>query len=414
MNKFDYGFLREEEIPKYYQGPGVPVFTERNTEEKYSNLPKLFTPIKIKDMDLKNRIVVSPMCQYSSVDGLFNEWHLVHYGTLARSGAALIVLEATAVVPEGRITYGDSGLWNDSQIEPMKRVIDFCKLFNCKIALQLAHSGRKGSTNPIYIEGAIRGAPAIGVGREYDIYGPSEVQWGMESKKPHELSLDDIKCIINAFKDTTIRAIKAGVDMIEIHGAHGYLINSFLSSTSNIRTDQYGGIFENRIRFLTDIITAVKTVWPKEKPLSVRLSCEEWVENGWNIEETINLVKVIRDMGVDLVDCSSGGNSCCQNIPNTPMFQIPLSETIKKECIGQKTMAVGGVTDGKTAEDILQNLQADLICVARQFLKDPFWPQRAADELGIHIDPVLQYSLAHRHKKTGIPIGAPIVPKPNP
>eukprot|EP01132_Coremiostelium_polycephalum_P003912 gene3912-4885_t len=384
MEEFNYKEILKHPFPTGYKSPGST--TDKNDKD---SIPKLFTPFTIKDMTLKNRIAVSPMCQYSSKDGFMNDWHLVHLGTFAKGGASLIVFEATSVTEQGRISYLDSGIWKDDHIEPLKRIVDFIHQFDCKTGIQIAHAGRKASMVPPFLDN-----PRASIPPEHElgwqVGGPSSVAWSPQYPVPHEYSIEEIKDIINSFKLAAERVLKAGFDMIEIHGAHGYLIDSFLSPTSNKRTDEYGMTFEGRCKFLLDIVVAVKSVWPESKPLSVRLSCEEWVPEGIHIDDTLLLAQTLKKLGVDILDCSSGGNSYQQKIKMEPLYQVPFSRKVK-QIVSMPTIAVGLIESAKDAELVLQQESSDLIMIARSILRDPFWPIHAAIDLGIDVDPTLQY-----------------------
>ncbi|KAF2074013.1 hypothetical protein CYY_004690 [Polysphondylium violaceum] len=382
-------------LPKNYGSVGKPV-------KGVSNVSMLFSELRIKDLTLKNRIVCSPMCMYSCEDGLMNDFHLVHLGSFAKGGCGLIVFEATAVQSEGRITYADSGLWNDAQIGPLKRINDFVHKFDSKTCLQIAHAGRKASTYPPFLGMRNVTIPADDIkNRGWDIKGPSAVPWGEESLVPAEMSIDDIQETIEAFKATTLRAMEAGFDAIEIHGAHGYLISSFLSPTSNKRTDRYGGSFEGRAQFLVDIVRAVRSVLPSSVPLFVRLSCEEWVKDGIHIEDTVRLAKILETMDVDLLDCSSGGNSSNQKIAGGPLYQVPFAERIKSST-RFLTGAVGLINKPNEAEKILREDKCDLVFLARGLLRDPFWAIHAAYELEVEVDNCLQYSFVDKRYMQGL------------
>lgn len=351
----------------------------------------LFEPLKIKSIQLKNRIVVSPMCQYSSNDGFANEWHLMHLGTRAVGGAALIIAEATAVSPEGRITPHDLGIWKDEHIEFLKRITHFIEENNSVPGIQLAHAGRKASHHRPWEGGKFlkenEGA--------WKTVAPSAIPYREGEPIPHELSKEEIQKIVDDFKQATLRAKEAGFRVIELHGAHGYLLNEFLSPLSNHRTDEYGGSFENRIRFLIEITETVRNVWPEEFPLFVRVSATDWVDGGWTIEDSVELSKILKTKGVDLIDCSSGGISPFQKIPVGPLYQVPFAEQIKKEA-KIMTGAVGLITTAQQAENILQSQQADLIILARQLLREPYFPLHAARELGVDIPWPPQYDRAKK------------------
>jgi 2,4-dienoyl-CoA reductase-like NADH-dependent reductase (Old Yellow Enzyme family) len=355
-------------------------------------MSNLFQPLKIRSIELKNRIVVSPMCQYSSVDGFANDWHLVHLGSRAVGGAALVFSEATAVSAEGRITHHDLGIYKDEHVEFLKRITDFIKQQNAVAGIQLAHAGRKASHHRPW-----EGSAALKENENpWTTEAPSALAYKDGEPVPHELTKEEIINIIDNFKQATVRAIEAGFQIIELHGAHGYLLHEFLSPLSNHRKDEYGGGFENRIRFLIEITEAVRQVWSEEKPLFVRISATDWVDGGWNIEESIELSKILKTKGVDLIDCSSGGNSPAQKITIAPLYQTPFAERIKKEA-GIMTGAVGLITTAEQAESILNNEQADLIILARQLLREPYFPLHAAHHLGADITWPLQYDRAKKY-----------------
>ncbi len=352
----------------------------------------LFSSLTIKSITLKNRIVVSPMCQYSSVDGYASDWHLVHLGSRAIGGAALIIQEATAVVPEGRITYGDLGIWKDEHIEKLKSIVAFIQHHGAVAGIQLAHAGRKASCEKPWDNG---GKQIKSGDHNWQTVAPSPLPFYEGDMIPHALSKEEIISLVEAFKQATVRAVKVGYQVVEIHAAHGYLITEFLSPLSNQRTDEYGGSFENRIRFLLEIITAVQTEWPADLPLFVRISASDWMEGGWTIDDSVALAKVLKEKGVDLIDASSGGSSAEAKIPAGPGYQVPFAAAIKKEA-GILTGAVGIITTPEQAEDILQNEQADVIIMAREFLRDPYFPLHAAKALGEDIEWPIQYARAQR------------------
>jgi 2,4-dienoyl-CoA reductase-like NADH-dependent reductase (Old Yellow Enzyme family) len=354
-------------------------------------MSKLFTPLKIRSIELKNRIVVSPMCQYSSEDGFANDWHLVHLGSRAVGGAALVISEATAVAPEGRISPADLGIWKDEHIPFLKRITTFIEQQGSIAGIQLAHAGRKSSIQVSW-KGGENLTPENG---GWKTLAPSAVAFKEGDLVPEELSTADIKRIINDFKTAAERALKAGFKVIELHGAHGYLLHEFLSPLSNLRNDEYGGSFENRIRFLLDITEAVRTVWPEELPLFVRISATEWVDNGWAITDSVKLANILKTKGVDLVDCSTGGNISGVRIPLKPMYQTEFAETIKKET-GILTGAVGLITTSEEAESIIAENKADTVFIARELLRDPYFPHRAADELQVGAQWPVQYERAKR------------------
>ena len=342
------------------------------------NDPHLFEPLTIKSITLRNRIGVSPMCQYSSEDGMATDWHLVHLGSRAAGGAGLVIVEATAVSPEGRITPGDAGLWAEKHIEPLARINRFIKQHGAVPGIQLAHAGRKASAARPWEGGAHLDDNAGG----WQTIAPSALAFGGELPKvPRAMTEADIERVKNGFVDTTKRALTAGYEWLELHSAHGYLSHEFLSPLSNHRTDRYGGAFENRIRFLIETTRAVRAVWPDKFPLMVRLSCTDWVPGGWDIEQSVELARKLKAEGVDLMDCSSGGNVPDAKIPVAPCFQTPFAERIRREA-GIATAAVGFITKPEEADEIVRTGKADLVLLARELLRDPYWPARAARTLG--------------------------------
>lgn len=351
----------------------------------------LFSPLTIKSVTLKNRLVVSPMCQYSCVDGFANDWHLVHLGSRAVGGAALIIQEATAVTAAGRISYGDMGIWKDEHIEPLQRITSFIHANGAVAGIQLAHAGRKASCELPWLGGA-----QIKEGEHHwQTTAPSAIPFYETDIPPHELEKTGIAQTVDAFRAAAARALQAGFKVIEIHAAHGYLINEFLSPLSNHRQDEYGGSFDNRIRFLLEVIAAVQVVWPATLPLFVRISASDWMEGGWTVEDSVQLSGILKAKGVDLVDASSGGISAAAKIPAGPNYQVPFAEAIKKQT-GILTGAVGIITHAAQAEEILQQQQADLIIMAREFLRDPYFPLHAAKALGDDITWPNQYVRAKR------------------
>ena len=338
-------------------------------------MPKLFSPLQIKNTTFKNRIVVSPMCQYSCTDGMATDWHLVHLGSRAVGGAALVFTEATAVTREGRISPADLGLWNDEQIVPLKKITQFITEQGSIPGIQLAHAGRKSSlTSPWDGDKLI---PVSDGG--WKTVAPSSIPFSEDKDIPEELTQEGINSITAAFRVAAKRALQAGFKVLEIHGAHGYLINEFLSPLSNHRTDNYGGPFENRIRFLMETVAAVRSEWPDELPLFLRISATDWAEGGWTIEDSKQLALIVKNAGVDLIDCSSGAVVSYAKIPAKPGYQVPFAEAVRTT--GILTGAVGIITTPEQAETILQNGQADLIFMAREMLRDPYFPLRAAREL---------------------------------
>jgi len=355
-------------------------------------MPNLFDPLTIKSITLRNRIGVSPMCMYSSEDGLANDWHLMHLGARAAGGAALVIAEATAVVPEGRITPGDAGLWADKHVEPLVRINRFVKQQGAVPGIQLAHAGRKASAARPWEGGAHLADSAGG----WPTVAPSAVGFGDAlTKVPHALTIEDIVSVQTAFVAATKRALAAGYEWLELHGAHGYLAHQFLSPLSNHRTDRYGGSFEHRIRFLLETTRAVRAVWPEHLPLTVRLSCTDWVEGGWTINESVELARQLKAAGVDLINCSSGGAAVGAKIPVGAGYQVPFADRIRREA-GIATAAVGLITDPMQADHIVRHGQADLVLLARELLRDPNWPLHAARAL--HVKPLptppVQYARA--------------------
>lgn len=349
-------------------------------------MSKLLSPISIKDVVLKNRIVVSPMCQYSAVDGFATNWHLVHYGSRAIGGAGLIIQEATAVSPEGRISPDDLGLWKDEHVEKLKEITTFIHSHGAVAGIQLAHAGRKaGCGSPR--KGGKQLSTADG---GWKTVSSSAIAYLPEDDSPQELDSEGIQRVIADFGTAAARALQAGFRVLEIHGAHGYLVHQFLSPLINHRSDQYGGSLENRLRLLLEIIEEVKKSWPENLPLFVRISATDWADGGWNPEEAVRLVILLKQMGVDLIDCSSGGLVTYQKIPLSPGYQVHLAEKIRKES-GILTSAVGLITSAQQAEDILNSGAADLIMFGRLFLREPYFALKAASDLGDEIDWPLQY-----------------------
>lgn len=352
----------------------------------------LFEPLTIKSITLRNRIGVSPMCMYSSEDGVANDWHLVHLGARAAGGAGLVIAEATAVSPEGRITPGDAGIWADKHVEPISRINRFIKSQGAVPGIQLAHAGRKASASRPWEGGAHLPNDQGG----WQTVAPSAVAFGGElDKVPHALTVAEIAKVQADFVAAAKRSLAAGVEWLELHGAHGYLGHQFLSPLANRRTDQYGGSFENRIRFLLEVARAVRAVWPENLPLTARLSCTDWVDGGWTIEESVDLARRLKAEGLDLIDCSSGGVVGSAKIPVGAGYQVPLSARIRRDA-QIATAAVGLITDPMQADQIVRNGEADLVLLAREFLRDPNWPLRAARALHVKppVTPPPQYGRA--------------------
>jgi len=328
------------------------------------------------------------MCQYSSEDGFPTDWHLVHLGSLARGGAALVIAEATAVTPEGRITPADAGIWSDAQADAYARIVDFIHQQGAAAGIQLAHAGRKASTQRPW-DGNGYVEPADG---GWQTVAPSAIAFG-DWPAPRALPLKDISGVVQAFADAAVRADRAGFDVVEIHAAHGYLLHEFLSPLTNDRTDAYGGTFENRVRIVLEVVDAVRAVWPEEKPLFVRFSATDWADGGWTVEETGHLSRVLAASGVDLIDVSSGGLVPDARISAGPGYPVPFARAVR-EASGLPTSAVGLITEPKHAEEVLDEGSADAILLARALLREPTWPQRAAYELGDDVYWPQQYAAA--------------------
>lgn len=344
-------------------------------------MSRLFSSFKIKDLELKNRIVMAPMCMDSAVDGYVNQWHHIHYSTRAVGGVGLIILEATGIEPGGRITDKDLGIWDDSQIEGLKEIVDSCHQYGSKIGIQINHGGRKSE---------VLASPII---------APSAIAFNETYRVPTEMTKEDIKTTVTKFKEAAERSLKAGFDLIELHGAHGYLISQFLSPITNKREDEYGGSLENRVRFLKEVIEEVKTVWPESKPLLLRVSAEDYVENGNTGEIMAKLIDLVKDYGIDMVDVSTGGVAPAK-ISTYPGYQIKQSEIIKETC-NIPTIAGGLITLPDMAEEILCNDRADLVFLGRELLRNPYWTLQAAKALGEDITWPIQYERSKVVRKGG-------------
>lgn len=351
----------------------------------------LFQPLRLREVELRNRIVVSPMCQYSSTDGFADDWHLVHLGGRGVGGAGLVFAEATAVTLEGRITPVDLGIWKDAHVEFLSRITRFVTQQGSVPGIQLAHAGRKASTTPPWEGGRLIPIDKGG----WTPLAPSSVPFHADSPNPQSLDEAGLQRIVGAFRDGAVRALNAGFQIVEIHAAHGYLLHEFLSPLSNRRNDGYGGSFENRIRFVREVVEAVREVWPERLPLFIRISATDWVDGGWDLQQSVELARRLIPLGIDVVDCSSGGLVPDARIPVGPGFQVPFAREIREKT-GIKTASVGLITDPAQAEGILQRGDADLVLLARQFLREPYWPLRAARELGVQVDWPVQYALAAR------------------
>ena len=354
-------------------------------------MSKLFSPLTIKSVILKNRLVVSPMCQYSSQEGFANDWHLVHLGSRAVGGAALVIAEATAVSPEGRITAADLGLWTDEHIQRLQRITEFISHNGSVAGIQLAHAGRKASTLPPWEGGTYVKQSEGG----WQTFAPSAIAFREADELPAALTELQIRQVVIDFAAAAERAVEAGFKVLEIHAAHGYLVHQFLSPLSNERNDRYGGSFENRIRLLIEILQAVQKVWPDDLPIFVRISATDWAEGGWDLDQSVRLSRILKEEGVDLIDCSSGGLVPYAKINVGPGYQVQFSERVKHDA-GIRTGAVGLITGAEQAESILQSEKADVIILARQLLRDPYFPLHAAKVLGEDIQWPLQYERAKR------------------
>ena len=347
----------------------------------------LFDPLVIRDITFANRVFVSPMCEYSSKDGFANDWHVVHLGSRAVGGAGLVLTEATAVLPEGRISPQDLGIWKDEHVEPLARIVRFIHEQGSVAGMQLAHAGRKAST---YAPGKGHGKIPESEGGWNNVVAPSSLLFTEGYPMPQALSIDGIQNIVFAFAAAARRACEAGFRVIEIHAAHGYLIHGFLSPISNQRTDAYGGSFENRTRILREIVAAVRDSWPEQAPLFVRISVTDWIDGGWDIQQSVELARQLKELGTDLIDCSSGANVAHAKIPVGPGYQTQFADQIRREA-GILTGAVGMITSPVQADHIMVTGQADAVVIAREFLRDPYWPLRAARELGQAMSWPVQY-----------------------
>ena len=337
----------------------------------------LFSPLELRSVAFHNRIFVSPMCQYSSDDGMPNEWHFVHLGCRAVGGAALVSVEASAVTPEGRITPWDAGIWSEAHARAWKPIADFVRKQGAVPAVQIAHAGRKASCNKPWAGGKPL-APAQGA---WQTLGPSEIAFG-NYPPPRAMTQDDIKRTVGDFARAARYSADAGFDVVEIHGAHGYLLHTFVSPLSNHRTDAYGGSLENRMRLPLEVSRAVRAAWPKDKPVLYRISATDWAEGGWDLAQSIELCARLKEIGIDMIDCSSGGNVLDAKMPIGPGYQVPFAEAIRKKA-AIPTLAVGLISDAVQAEQIVALGQADAVCLARALLRDPYWPRHAAKELKV-------------------------------
>ena len=350
----------------------------------------LYEPLTLRGVTMRNRIGVSPMCEYSSTDGFADDWHLVHLGSRAVGGAGLVIAEATGVTADGRISPFDLGIYRDEHVEMLSRITRFVAAQGAVPGMQLSHAGRKASTDAPW-RGGKPLSPDEGGWRP--IHAPSAIAFSDRSPVPDALDRDGIAGVIAAFRDAARRALAAGFQVIELHGAHGYLLHEFLSPLSNHRTDEYGGSFENRIRLFVEIAEAVRSVWPESLPLMARFSATDWVPGGWDIEQSIALARVLAPLGVDLIDCSSGGIVPGVKIPVGPGYQVELAERIRRDT-PIATAAVGLITDAAQADEIVRSSKADMVFLARQLLRDPYWPLHAAKTLGASVTWPVQYQRA--------------------
>ena len=349
----------------------------------------LFEPLQIRSVTFRNRIGVSPMCQYACEDGFATDWHLVHLGSRAVGGAGVVIVEATGVEHRGMISPFDMGIYKDDHIDPLARVAGFVKQQGAVPGIQLAHAGRKASTRRPWEGGEV--VPVSEGG--WQAVAPSPVPFRPEDPTPSELSLSGIRQVVDAFAAATRRALRAGFEVVEIHSAHGYLLHQFLSPLSNFRKDNYGGSFENRIRLLLEVAAAVRSEWPAHLPLFVRISATDWMEGGWAPDDSVELARRLKPVGVDLIDCSSGGASLQARIPLAPGYQVPFAARIRREA-DIPTAAVGLITSAAQANEVVQSGNADLVLLAREFLRDPYFPLHAAKELGASIPVPVRYARA--------------------
>ncbi|KAF1995340.1 FMN-linked oxidoreductase [Amniculicola lignicola CBS 123094] len=376
--------------------PGISYFTPQQDpaagtglkmKDGSSKLPKLFTPLKLRGITLQNRTMLSPLCQYSAEDGHHTAWHFAHLGGIIQRGPGIACVEATAVVPEGRITPEDSGLWKDSQKEPLRKIVEFAHSQNQHIMIQLGHAGRKASTvAPWLSAGAVAGPEKNGW--PDNVYGPSAIPYNKDHAMPKEMTKADIETFKQAFKESVQRAVDVGFDAIEIHNAHGYLLHTFLSPASNQRTDEYGGSFENRTRLTLEIVDIARSTIPKDMPLFLRISATDWLEeagiDGWTVDQTVRLSAILAERGVDLLDVSSGGCHEKQHIHGKPGYQVPFAKAVKEK-VGDKMLVgcVGTITEGKQANGYLEEDGLDLVILGRMFQKNPGLVWQFADELGV-------------------------------
>ncbi len=352
-------------------------------------MSRLFTPLKLRDVEARNRIGVSPMCQYSGRDGFANDWHLVHLGAFATGGAGIVFTEATAVLPQGRISPQDLGVWDGAHVDMLARIAGFVARQGAIPGMQLAHAGRKASTRRPWSPGPAAVSAEEG-GWPGEVWAPSAVPFSEAYPVPRALDADGIRGVVRSFRDAAERALDAGFRILEVHAAHGYLLHEFLSPLSNRRDDEYGGSFENRARIVREVVDAVRERWPERLPLSVRISATDWAEGGWNVDESVELARTLRGHGIDLVDASSGGLVPQQEVPLAPGYQVPFASRLRREA-GIATAAVGLITDPAHADSIIRDGDADVVLLGRAMLRRPQWPLFAAHALGIEGPWPVQY-----------------------
>lgn len=354
-------------------------------------MAKLFTPLELDKLTLKNRVIIAPMCMYSAEHGKMTDWHIQHLGTMTQSGAGMFIIEAAAIEPRGRITYADVGLWDDLTEQAMGRVLESVRRYSdMPIGIQLAHAGRKASCErPWDANGGAQILPSEELG--WQTVSASDIPFSKNENAPQAMTLDDIEAIKASFVSAAQRAAKLGLDAIEIHAAHGYLLHQFLSPLSNIRDDEYGGSLENRMRLVLEVFDGIREVFPAEKPVGIRISGTDWVDGGWDIEQSVELAKALEERGCSFIHVSSGGLSEDQQIPVGPGYQLSLAERVKNAVTQMPVIAVGLITDPEQAESILASGQADAVALARGVLYDPRWPWHAAEKLGAKVDAAPQY-----------------------
>ncbi len=355
----------------------------------------LFSPLEIRGITIRNRIAVSPMCQYSSTEGMANDWHLVHLGSRAVGGAGMVFVEATAVTREGRISPGDMGIWDDMHVDPLARIARFISSMGSVPAIQLAHAGRKASTAAPFDGGGSLKTAEKGA---WETLAPSAIPFSPGDPSPRSLSTGEIENVIEAFGSAATRAVRAGFRTIEIHSAHGYLLHEFLSPLTNTRTDAYGGTLENRMRIVVEVAARIRSVIPGDMPLFTRVSATDWVEGGWEISQTVALAHTLREAGVDLIDCSSGGAVPGAVIPTAPGYQVPFASEVRKKA-GILTGAVGRITEAEQANEIVATGKADIVLMAREMLREPYWAVKAAMAMGREVRWPKQYERAAAPKK---------------